>query len=97
MVKSLSNVGKSKAVILPSALVKHYKMKKVIIEATEAGILIRPVETKTSFQKKMEHARKNKAALYKQMEAEAGNPKTIAFYNNPKNTFEDVDIDIFEA
>ena len=97
MIKTLTTVGNSKAVILPSAMVKRYKMKKVTIEATEEGILIRPVETKTSFQKKMEHARKNKVALYKQMEQEANNPKTIAFYNSPKNTFEDIDLDIIEA
>lgn len=97
MIKTLTTVGNSKAVILPSALVKRYKMKKVTIEATEEGILIRPVETKTSFQKKMEFARKHKAAIYKQMEQEASNPETIAFYNNPNNTFEDVDPDIIEA
>ena len=59
--------------------------------------LITPVEIKASFQKKMELARKNKASMYKQMEQEANNPKTIAFYSNPNNTFEDVDLDIIEA
>ena len=97
MIKTLITVGNSKAVILPSALVKRYKMKKVTIEAPEAGILLRPVETKTSFQKKMELAHKNKAAKYKRMEQEANNPETIAFYNNPNNAFEDVDLDIIEA
>ena len=97
MIKRLTTVGNSKAVILPSAMVKRYKMKKVTIEATEEGILIRPVETKTSFQKKMELARKNKVAIYKQMENDEKNPETIAFYSNPNNTFEDVDLDIIEA
>ena len=96
MIKSLTNVGNSKAVILPSALIKRYNLKKVIIEATEVGILIRPVEAKTSFQRKMELARKNKAMIYKQMEQEAIDPRTIAFYNNPANTFENVNIDIIE-
>ena len=96
MIKFLTNVGNSKAIILPSALIKRYKMNKVTIEATEEGILIRPVETKTSFQRKMELARKNKAAIYKQMEKEAGNPKMLAFYNDPNTTFEEVDIDIME-
>ena len=71
MIKTLTTVGNSKAVILPSAMVKRFRLKKVIIEATEVGILIRPVETKTSFQKKMELARRNKTAIYKQMEKEA--------------------------
>jgi antitoxin component of MazEF toxin-antitoxin module len=97
MVKTLTNVGNSKAVILPSVLVKRYNLKKITIEATDVGILIRPVEVKTSFQKKMELARKNKATIYKQMEQEASDPKTIAFYNNPDNTFENVDTDIIES
>ena len=95
--KFLTTVGTSKAIILPSALVKRYKMNKVIIEATEEGILIRPVETQTSFQRKMEIARKNKKAIYRQMEKEAGNSNTLVFYNDPNNTFEEVDIDILKA
>ena len=97
MVKFLTSVGNSKAIILPSALIKRYKMNKVTIEATEEGILIRPVETKTPFQRKMELARKNKVAIYRQMEKEAANPKTVAFYNDSNNTFEEVDPDITEA
>jgi antitoxin component of MazEF toxin-antitoxin module len=97
MIKTLTKVGNSKAVILPSAMVKRFKLKRVTIEATEEGILIRPVVTKTGFQKKMELARKNKAAIYKQMEKEANDPRTIAFYNNSNNTFEDIDLDIIES
>jgi antitoxin component of MazEF toxin-antitoxin module len=96
MVKTLTNVGNSKAIILPSALVKRYNLKKVTIEATDEGILIRPVEEKTAFQRKLENARKNKASIYKRMAREAKDPKTIAFYNNPDNTFEDVDPTIIE-
>jgi antitoxin component of MazEF toxin-antitoxin module len=94
MIKTLTTVGNSKAIILPSVLVKRYNLKKVTIEATEEGILIRPVEAKTSFQRKMDQARRNKSAIYKKMELEASDPKTIAFYSNPDNTFEDVDLDI---
>jgi antitoxin component of MazEF toxin-antitoxin module len=97
MIKTLTNVGSSKAVILPSALVKRYNLKKITIEATEEGILIRPVETKTSFQRKIDLARKNKGAIYKKMEQEANDPKTIAFYDNPSNTFENIDLDIVES
>lgn len=97
MIKTLTTVGNSKAVILPSVLVKRYNLKKVTIEATDEGILIRPVESKTSFQKKMELARKNKRAIYKKMEQEANDPKTISFYNNPNNTFENTDLDIVES
>jgi len=97
MIKTLTTVGNSKAVILPSVLVKRYNLKKVTIEATEEGILIRPVDAKTSFQRKMDQARRNKSAIYRKMELEANDPKTIAFYNDPSNTFEDVDLDIVES
>ena len=79
MIKTLTTVGNSKAVIIPSSMVKRYNLKRVTIETTEEGILIRPVETISSFQKKIEAARKNKASIYKQMEKEANNIKTIAF------------------
>ncbi len=96
MIKTLTTVGNSKAIILPSAMIKRFKLNKVTIEATEEGILIRPVEKTTSFQKKMDRARKNKSAIYKQMEREANESHTIAFYNNPANTTEDIDLDIIE-
>ena len=44
MIKQLTTVGNSKAVILPAALVKKYKLDRVVIEETDEGILIRPVE-----------------------------------------------------
>jgi antitoxin component of MazEF toxin-antitoxin module len=97
MIKTLTTVGNSKAVILPSVLVKRYNLKKITIEATEEGILIRPLEMKTSFQRKMELARKNKKAIYKKMEREANDPKTVAFYANLNNTSEDIDLDIVES
>ena len=82
--------------ILPAALVKRYKLKKVIIEATELGILIRPVKSKTRFQRKMELLRKKKASIYKEMEQQANDSETFAYYNDPNKTFEDTDIALLE-
>lgn len=45
MIKTLRTVGNSKAVILPSALVKKYKLDKVVIEETEEGIRALPAVT----------------------------------------------------
>ena len=87
MIKTLRNVGNRKGIGLSSALIKRYDLKKVTIEATEAGILIRPVRAKNSFQKKMELARKNKTVIYKKMQKEASDPRTVAFYNHSSNTF----------
>lgn len=91
MIKKLIRVGSKSALILPAVLIKRYKLKNFIIEARDDGVLIRPVESKTSFQKKMQISRKNKTSIYKKMEEEANDPKTIAFYDNPDNTFGNLD------
>lgn len=96
MIKTLTSVGNSKAVIIPSELVKKYKLEKVIIEETEGGILIRSAVENTTFQKAVEKLRKNKAALYKRMESQANDPETINFYAKSANNFSDVDPDILE-
>jgi antitoxin component of MazEF toxin-antitoxin module len=99
MVKTLTTVGNSKAIILPSALVKRFKLKKVTIEATDSGILIKPFEAepKNLFQRKMASIRKNKEAIYKLMEKEASDKRTISFYSNEANRFDNVDLAILES
>lgn len=51
MVKSLTWVGNSKAVIIPSEMIKKYKLEKVLIEETDDGILIRSAVQSTNFQR----------------------------------------------
>ncbi len=96
MIKTLISVGNSKAVILPAEMIKKYKLEKVAIEETEDGILIRSAAQTTNFQKAIEKLRKNKAAVYKQIESEASNPETIKYYAQSANNFSDVDLDILE-
>ena len=96
MIKTLTSVGNSKAVILPSEMVKKYKLEKVIIEETDEGILIRSAVLDTNFQKAIEKLRKNKAALYKRIESQANDPETINYYAKSANNFSDVDPDILE-
>lgn len=96
MIKTLTSVGNSKAVILPSEMVKKYKLEKVVIEETDEGILIRSAVQNTNFQKAIEKLRKNKAALYKRIESQANDPETINFYAKSANNFSDVDLDILE-
>ena len=96
MIKTLTSVGNSKAVILPSEMVKKYKLEKVIIEETDDGILIRSAVQNTNFQKAIEKLRKNKTALYKRIESQANDPETIKFYAKRANNFSDVDLDILE-
>lgn len=95
MVKTLTSVGNSKAVILPAELIKKHKLDKVLIEDTEEGILIRPASTITSFHKEVEKLRKNKTALYKRMEKQANTPDTIRYYASAAN-LSDVDPEIIE-
>lgn len=96
MIKTLTSVGNSKAVIIPSEMVKKYKLEKVVIEETEDGILIRSAVQNTNFQKAVEKLRKNKAALYKRIESQANDPETVNFYAKSANNFSDVDPDILE-
>ena len=96
MIKTLTSVGNSKAVILPSEMVKKYKLERVVIEETDDGILIRSAVQNTNFQKAIEKLRKNKATLYKRIESQANDPETINYYAKSANNFSDVDLDIIE-
>ncbi|MCK5368289.1 MAG: AbrB/MazE/SpoVT family DNA-binding domain-containing protein [Cyclobacteriaceae bacterium] len=94
MVKTLTTVGNSKAVILPKRLIDKYHLHKVIIQETEEGILILPATGKPTFQEKLEILRKNRKEVYTRMKAQADNPETISFYE--KNDLSEVDVDIVE-
>ena len=96
MIKTLTSVGNSKAVILPADMVRKYKLEKVVIEETEDGILIRPVVQHTSFQKAVEKLRRKKAAVYRRIETQAQEPETRAYYAKSANNFSDVDPDTLE-
>lgn len=96
MIKTLTTVGNSKAVILPSEMIKKYKLERVVIEETDEGILIRSALQESNFQKAIEKLRKNKAALYKRIASQANDPETIKYYDKPANNFSDVDLDIVE-
>jgi hypothetical protein len=96
MIKTLISVGNSKAVILPSEMIKKHKLERVVIEETDEGILIRSAVQNTGFQKAIDKLRKNKVALYKKMESQANAPETIKYYAKSDNNFSDVDPDIHE-
>jgi antitoxin component of MazEF toxin-antitoxin module len=91
MIKALTKVGNSHAVIIPAQMIIKFKLgKKVMIEETENGILIHAIQKETSFQKKLRKARENKEEIYRKMEEAANDPEVQAYYKDPKNTFDDV-------
>jgi len=96
MIKSLTTIGNSKAVIIPAELIKKYGLEKVLIEETEEGILIKSVTAKSSFQDAVEKLRKNKTYLYKKMESEANEPETIAYYKKQAKGLSEIDLDIIQ-
>jgi antitoxin component of MazEF toxin-antitoxin module len=67
MVKTLTKLGNSKALIIPAELIKKYGLNEVILEEKPEGILIRSANENTNFQKAVEdllkykngHLRKN--------------------------------------
>ena len=96
MIKTLTTVGNSKAVIIPAEMIKKYKLEKVVIEETEDGILIRSAVQDTDFQKAVEKLRKYKTTLYKRIESQANEPETIAYYSKSANNLSDIDLNILE-
>ncbi len=96
MIKTLTSVGNSKAIILPSEMVKKHKLEKVLIEETDEGILIRSAIQTTNFQKAIDKLRKNKMQLYKRIESQAKDPETIKYYAKKANVFSDFDLNIIE-
>ena len=96
MIKSLINVGNSKAIILPSEMIKKYRLEKVFIEETNEGILIRSVIQTSNFHKTLEKLRRNKTALYNRIESQANDPETIKYYSKEASNFSEVEPDIME-
>jgi antitoxin component of MazEF toxin-antitoxin module len=94
MIKTLTTVGNSKALIIPADLIKKYGLEKVIIEETTNGILIRSAEEVSDFQKKLNQLKKYKSEIYLKMELEAREPEVINYYSDPKNNLSDVDPEI---
>ena len=97
MVKALTKVGNSKAVILPKQMIVKFKLgRTVIIEETDEGILIKALQKETSFQKKLRIARQNKEEIYRRLREQANDPETKAWYANPENNFGDVNVEIYD-
>lgn len=97
MKKKLTTVGNSKAVILPTEMVKKYNLIEsgVIIEETEQGILIRPSQESNSFAKALDNLRRKKHEVYRRMEQQANDPDTQAYYKS--TGLDDVDTDVVES
>ncbi|MEB2784147.1 AbrB/MazE/SpoVT family DNA-binding domain-containing protein [Algoriphagus persicinus] len=96
MVKTLTKLGNSKALIIPAELIKKYDLNEVILEEKEEGILIRSAQKVTSFQKSVDELRQYKSDIYKRIESQANEPDTIAYYKKAENDFSDIDLDIIE-
>ncbi len=92
MIKSLTNVGNSKAVILPKRLINKYQLNKVRIQETDEGILITRAKGILSFQEKLELAKKNKTQMYAKMKTQAEDADTIAYYKQSDISAIDLEI-----
>ncbi len=96
MVKTLTKVGNSKALIIPADLIKKYGLEEVILEETEEGILIKSAITVSDFQKSVNELREKKRELYARIESQANEPETIAYYGKSENNLSEIDLDIIE-
>lgn len=84
MIKTITIVGNSKAVILPAKWVKKFNVDEVRLEETEEGILIKAVEQKSNFRNAIDRLRMNRTRVYKRIELQANHPDTKKYY--AKNT-----------
>lgn len=97
MIKSLSKVGNSKALILPADLIKKHRLETVSIEETEDGLLIKSVrKTKSAFEKKLDLLKKNKKTIYSKMKSQANEKATKALYDNNEYTMGNIALDIID-
>ncbi|SFT54951.1 hypothetical protein SAMN04489724_1277 [Algoriphagus locisalis] len=96
MVKTLTKLGNSKALIIPAELIKKYGLDEVILEEKAEGILIRSAKDISSFQKAVDDLRLYKTEIYERIESQANEPDTIAYYKNSTNNLSDIDLDIVE-
>ncbi len=92
MIKTLTNVGNSQAVIIPKALINKYQLDRLSLKETKEGILIIPEGRRVSFQEKVEMLRKNKAKIYGLMKLQAEDPKMAHYYEH--EIISDIDLDI---
>lgn len=92
MVKTLTNVGNSKAIIIPKNLIDKYHLERVSLEEVDGGIMIVPQGRQISFQEKVEVLRSKKAEVYARMNKQANDPDVIEHYQN--ESIDDIDLDI---
>lgn len=95
METKIRKIGNSSGIILPKALIDKYDLTEVIIEDHGDGIIIKPAK-KFLFQAKMEEARKNKNAIYSEMEKQASKPEIQAFYEQEAEDWGSIDTEIID-
>lgn len=96
MVKALTKVGNSKALIIPAELIKKYGLDEVVLEEKEDGILIKSAVWETNFLKAANELRKQRRALYERVEAQANKPETVEYYGHSEHNLSEVDLTIIE-
>lgn len=95
MESKIRKIGNSSGIILPKALIDKYDLAEVIIEDHGDGIIIKPAK-KSLFQAKMEEARKNKKAIYSEMEIQASHPEIQTFYEQEAEDLGSIDTEIID-
>jgi antitoxin component of MazEF toxin-antitoxin module len=91
----IRKIGNSSGIILPKALIDKFELSEVIIEDHGDGIIIRPVN-KSLFHIKMDEAKKNKKAIYSEMQKQAAQSEINAFYEQEAKEWGDIDTEIIE-
>ncbi len=96
METTIRKIGNSRGIIIPQSLIEKYDLKRVSLEETDSGILLKSIEEKSEYEKGVEELRRTKHIWQAEIEKEANDPDTIAYYEKVAEEMEDWDMEIME-
>ena len=95
---AVRDIGNSKGIIIPKYFLDKYNFKKMVeIKEGKNGLIIKPVEEKSLFQKKLDVIKLNKYEIYDEMRVVAERDDTKEYYKNDVEGIGDIDLEILEA
>ncbi len=93
----IRNIGNSKGIIIPKYFLDKYNFKNAVeIKEGEHSIIIKPLEEKSLFQKKLDALKADKYEVYNEMRSVAESDETINYYKMQEKEIDDIDLEIIE-
>lgn len=97
MLTQLRNIGNSRGLIIPKAIIEKYNfLDEVEVIETASGLIIKSANESTLLEKKVKDLKENKTKLYATLAKQSLAKETKAYYKCKKNNLEDLDLEIFD-